>query len=93
MSIVYVYSYLIRQIFKSAVNVHVAHNDVAHRSRAHKILLAKAQSLAFKMVIVRVKHLGQRMSDIAGSERACVIARVESAHIKGHALCAPESEL
>ena len=59
MGIVYVDSYLFVKVFKSTVNVHVTHYNIAYRSGAHKILLTQTKSLTLKVIIVGVKYLCQ----------------------------------
>ena len=93
MCVVYVDSYLVGEIFKRAVDIHVAHYYVAYRSGAHEILLTQAESLTFEVVIVRVEDLCERMCDVARAESVKIVAGVECTHIEGHTLRLPETEL
>ncbi len=92
-SIVYVDSDLLVEIIEVAVNLHMAHYDIRNGSSAHKILLAQTKCLALRVIIVRVKHLGNRVRNVVRAERRHIIARVERSHIKRHTLRAPQTKL
>ena len=93
MSVVDVNGNLLVEVIHAAVNFHVAHNDIADRSRAHKVLLAKTESLAPCVVVVRVENLRDGVRDIVCAESLGVVARVERVHIEGHCLRAPQTQL
>ena len=90
--IVDVYSYLVSEVFKSTVNVHMSVHDVTDRSRAEEILLAETEALALVVVIVGVEYLGYSVCDRVLSECLIVLALVEHLHIEVWSLSGPESE-
>ena len=92
-SIVDVDSNLLVEVLQCAVYVHVAHYDIADGSGAHEILLAQTERLALEVVIVRVKDLGNSVSDVVSAHSLGVVAGVEAVHIEGHGLGAPQTEL
>ncbi len=86
-------SHFLVEVVETAVNLHVAHYDIAYRSRAHKVLLSKTERLTLRVVIVGVEHLGNGVRNIVSAERARVVACVERRHIERHTLRAPKTEL
>ena len=92
-SIVDVDSNLLVEVLQCAVYVHVAHYDIADGSGAHEVLLAQTERLALEVVIVRVKNLGNSVSDVVSAHSLGVVAGVEAVHIEGHGLGAPQTEL
>ena len=82
MSIVDVDSDLLVEVLQCAVYVHVAHYDIADGSGAHAVLLAQTERLALEVVIVRVKNLGNSVSDVVSAHSLGVVAGVEAVHIE-----------
>ena len=56
-SVVDVDSNLLVEVIHTAVNTHMAHDDITDRGSAHKILLTQTESLTFCVVVVRIEHL------------------------------------
>ena len=50
-------SYLVSEVFKSTVNIHVASYDIAYSSGTKEVLLTETEALALEVVIVRIEYL------------------------------------
>ena len=82
MGVIQMNGYYIRQIIQCTIISQVTLDDILYRSRYEEILLAQTQTLAFGMVILRIKYTGNAFGQCFLLHGSDIFAGVKGYHIK-----------